>query len=138
MVGQRFQWPEDFQRHIPQTCRSVAKEGGQLQNEFQEEVEAEEDCEDEKAIQIEVLMGLVHRQGLDQSGTVICALSGRRITPAKAEVDHVVPLSKGGEHVIDNLQIVSRTINRMKGQMTNAQFVAMCRKVVEYAEKSGI
>jgi 5-methylcytosine-specific restriction endonuclease McrA len=32
----------------------------------------------------------------------------------EVEVDHVIPLSKGGEHTVDNLQIILSTDNRSK------------------------
>lgn len=31
------------------------------------------------------------------------------------EVDHIVPLSRGGEHLPDNLQVVTASYNRSKG-----------------------
>ncbi len=35
--------------------------------------------------------------------------------PAGYEIDHIVPLSKGGPNVLENVQIISRTANRRKG-----------------------
>lgn len=36
-------------------------------------------------------------------------------SPEFLEIDHIFPLSKGGHHVIDNLQILCRKCNRSKG-----------------------
>ena len=58
-----------------------------------------------------------------------CALTGRPLTPETAGVDHIVPLSRGGTHTIDNLWIVLRDVNRMKGTMTGAEFIDLCREV---------
>lgn len=45
----------------------------------------------------------------------VCALSGRKITPAdKWDVDHIKPLSMGGEHRETNLQPVLRDKHREK------------------------
>lgn len=63
-----------------------------------------------------------------------CALTGRRLEPKDASLDHIVPVSKGGAHVMSNLQIVHKQINQAKGTMTGSEFVAMCREVVAYAD----
>jgi hypothetical protein len=45
----------------------------------------------------------------------ICAISGQRILAIEdAEVDHIVPYSKGGATAIDNAQLVLRYFNRAK------------------------
>lgn len=58
-----------------------------------------------------------------------CALTGCPLTPDDAEVDHILPLSKGGEHELSNLQIVTRRVNRAKGDMTPAEFFELCERV---------
>lgn len=58
-----------------------------------------------------------------------CALSGKELTPKNAELDHIVPRSKGGSDDLDNLQWLDKRINRMKGQMSQEQFLDCCRKV---------
>ena len=58
-----------------------------------------------------------------------CALSGEKLTPKTASLDHKEPLSRGGEHNMANVQIVHRFVNRAKGTMSQAEFIEMCRKV---------
>jgi 5-methylcytosine-specific restriction endonuclease McrA len=58
-----------------------------------------------------------------------CALTGRQLTPDTASVDHVIPLSRGGSHSIDNLQIVHSIVNKAKGSLTQDEFIALCRDV---------
>lgn len=58
-----------------------------------------------------------------------CALSGLELTPDTASVDHVVPVGRGGSHAKENLQVLHREINRMKGMLTNEEFVGYCRMV---------
>jgi 5-methylcytosine-specific restriction endonuclease McrA len=41
-----------------------------------------------------------------------CPILGKR---ERNEVDHIVPISLGGIHHETNLQIITRTENRMKG-----------------------
>lgn len=58
-----------------------------------------------------------------------CAISGVELTPETAGLDHIVPVSLGGTHSIDNIQIVHRSLNDMKGTLTMDEFVSWCQKV---------
>lgn len=48
----------------------------------------------------------------------ICAITGEKIEKSNAEVDHILPLSKGGQDVLENVQWVSKYANRVKGNNT--------------------
>lgn len=61
-----------------------------------------------------------------------CALSGRLLAPCDAACDHIVPVSQGGTHAVDNLQILHTQINRAKGTMSVDMFVKMCCEVADY------
>ena len=61
-----------------------------------------------------------------------CKYSGIELTPDAASLDHIVPVSKGGEHVVSNVAWVHHEINRMKGQLSVEEFIALCSKVVQY------
>lgn len=63
-----------------------------------------------------------------------CALSGRRLTPDSASLDHIVPISREGEHRIENAQILHKDVNRAKGALNNEEFLALCREVVAWAD----
>ena len=69
------------------------------------------------------LMALLERQQFK------CALSGVKLTPKTASLDHCVPVSKGGGIDMDNVQIVHEVINRMKGTLDNEQFREWCDRV---------
>ena len=58
-----------------------------------------------------------------------CALSGVRLEPRNAEVDHKIPLARGGTNDLSNLQWLDRNVNRAKGAMDNEEFIAMCKQV---------
>ena len=62
-----------------------------------------------------------------------CALSGRDLTPENCALDHIMPLSRGGAHEIENAHLVTDQVNRAKGVMTAEEFVAMCCDVAETA-----
>lgn len=62
-----------------------------------------------------------------------CALTGRPLTPGSASLDHIVPVRDGGEHTIENVQVLHKDINRAKSTLAYEQFVQLCREVVEHA-----
>ena len=68
---------------------------------------------------------------LEQQGNR-SALSGEPIDDKNSEIDHIIPVSRGGSSEIENLQWVTRKINRMKHTMTNEEFVEVCRSVIEH------
>lgn len=63
-----------------------------------------------------------------------CALTGRGLTPQTASLDHIIPVRLGGEHAIENTQVLHKDVNRAKGALTNEEFRAMCREVVAWAD----
>ncbi len=63
-----------------------------------------------------------------------CALTGRQLTPETASLDHIVPVRCGGEHVIENTQVLHKNVNRAKTTMTREEFIQLCREVVAYVD----
>jgi 5-methylcytosine-specific restriction endonuclease McrA len=61
-----------------------------------------------------------------------CALTGRHLTPGTASLDHVIPIRCGGEHVIENTQVLHREVNRAKGSLSNEEFIALCDEVTRW------
>jgi 5-methylcytosine-specific restriction endonuclease McrA len=61
-----------------------------------------------------------------------CALSGDELDPDFAALDHVNPVSKGGSHAVSNLQVITKTINAMKGTLSNDEFIAICKQVAQW------
>ena len=66
-----------------------------------------------------------------------CAMTGVTLTPDVAELDHINPVSKGGTHSIDNLQVVHAAVNRMRGAMDLSEFIGWCEKVAEQKVRTG-
>lgn len=64
-----------------------------------------------------------------------CALTGMELEPDIADADHIIPVSRGGDHSIENVQVVHRDVNQAKGTMTNDEFIQLCRKVVTWADR---
>ena len=64
-----------------------------------------------------------------------CALTGRRLKPKNAALDHITPVSRGGTHQIENAQILDKAVNRAKGTMNNDEFIELCCAVARYAKR---
>lgn len=105
----------------------MAEEGRIDRQELEEEVGGPID-EREKVTDV-ALFQLVKQQGYR------CALSNLVLKPENAALDHIVPISRGGWHSLANLQWVDARINRMKGQMHQEEFIALCRSVAQAAER---
>lgn len=68
---------------------------------------------------------------LDRQGRR-CALSGWDLTPDTTSLDHCKPLTRNGLHCIENVQLVHEKIQRAKGNMTDEEFVDLCRAVARH------
>ncbi len=73
-----------------------------------------------------MILALLEKQGYR------CAISGRQLSPESASLDHIVPLSRGGEHGIGNVWIVDHVVNTAKGTLTVEEFVSMCRDITNH------
>jgi len=63
-----------------------------------------------------------------------CALSGVELTPKTAQLDHRIPISKGGKHDMTNVWFLHKEVNRAKNTATEQAFIAMCRRVIQWTE----
>lgn len=62
----------------------------------------------------------------------LCALSGVRLDRS-ANVDHILPVTRGGTSEITNLRWVSRPANLAKNDLTDEEFFVLCRQVLQKA-----
>lgn len=74
------------------------------------------------------------RELWERSGGV-CAYSGLPISlGVNAHLDHVMPLSRGGEHTPANLQWAHAVVNQMKFNYTEEEFLNMVRHIYEHRD----
>lgn len=64
----------------------------------------------------------------------LCVYTGEKLIPGKnMSLDHILPLSRyphlGGK--VENLQFTTHNANRIKSDMTDDEFIAFCKGVVE-------
>jgi 5-methylcytosine-specific restriction endonuclease McrA len=69
--------------------------------------------------------------GLWKSQRGRCALTGRRLDRS-AELDHILPKTRGGTDQIGNLQWVCREVNFAKRNLTDAEFTVLCADVMRW------
>lgn len=75
------------------------------------------------------IMALLERQRFR------CALTGERLSPDNAALDHIKPICRGGNHTIWNMQALTDTANRAKGSLTQDEFIQLCRDVVAWSDR---
>lgn len=64
-----------------------------------------------------------------------CYLTGDVIdlnNPSSYNLDHKIPVSKGGDNSLENCGLASKRANQAKTDMTPEELFAFCKKVLEY------
>lgn len=64
----------------------------------------------------------------------LCALTGR-VLDHKAELDHIVPKTRGGKDTYENSQWLDGPVNQAKRNLLDAEFIALCAEVVRWSKK---
>jgi 5-methylcytosine-specific restriction endonuclease McrA len=65
----------------------------------------------------------------------ICPVTGRRLNRENAQIDHILPITRGGTHDIANLRWVHKDINYAKRDLIDAEFFRLCLDVASYLKK---
>lgn len=66
-----------------------------------------------------------------------CAVTGEQLIPGvNASLDHILPVSRGGTSAASNLRWVTATVNHMKWDMTDAEFISKCKVIVQRATRT--
>lgn len=73
--------------------------------------------------------------GAEVRGVGAVALTGRRLEPEDASLDHLIALARHGSNTMENVQIVCNHVNAAKGTMSNEEFIQMCREVAEWTRR---
>jgi CRISPR/Cas system Type II protein with McrA/HNH and RuvC-like nuclease domain len=70
-----------------------------------------------------------------------CYLTGEEIDLTNSlsyEIDHIIPLSRGGKSSNDNLALVTRQANQCKGDNTVEELFHFSKRMVTYFESKGV
>jgi len=63
---------------------------------------------------------------------LICPLTGKRLTLENISLDHIIPLSKGGENTVNNIRLTDKSANLAKHFLSDTEFIRLCQEVVSY------
>lgn len=64
-----------------------------------------------------------------------CYFTGGFISNEVVELDHKIPLVRGGELALKNVAVTSRYYNNVKGQMTEKEFRQLLKCVNKWEDK---
>jgi len=81
----------------------------------------------------EQLAAVLSRAWYSQRGR--CAYTGQRLG-RHAEVDHKIPVSRGGTNAADNLHWVTAAANFVKRDKTHDEFIALCVDIADYIKNN--
>ena len=95
--------------------------GEKMQSGIQDSLQKETQVGGKRSFRM--LLALLESQGY------LCALTGVRLEITTAELDHKIPVCRGGTNDLSNLQWIHKSINRAKGTMTNEEFIEACLRV---------
>lgn len=60
-----------------------------------------------------------------------CALTGDPVTfDSMLELDHIIPVSRGGSYLIENLRWVTKIANRSKNDLLDSELRELCKKIL--------
>ena len=62
-----------------------------------------------------------------------CVFTGQKLTSDNMSADHIISKSKGGLNVPSNIRLVLKPINIARQNMTDEEFVDLCKSVVNYS-----
>ena len=70
------------------------------------------------------------KQQLMRRQSRTCVYCGHRRTPPSLDIDHIIPVVRGGSNEISNLQVICKPCNQRKGLQTDEEFRTRYRRLV--------
>lgn len=65
-----------------------------------------------------------------------CALSGIQLHPESMELDHKLARSYGGGDSVENLHWLDNRIHKMKGVLSDQEFIVLCCRVADHSRRN--
>ncbi|MCW7491997.1 HNH endonuclease [Leptospira sp. 2 VSF19] len=60
-----------------------------------------------------------------------CFVSGIPLTYENVEIEHIIPLSKGGKHELVNLCFIDKSLKELKRFKTKEEIIELCKIIIE-------
>ncbi|TGL76902.1 HNH endonuclease [Leptospira jelokensis] len=60
-----------------------------------------------------------------------CFISGLELTYENVEIEHIIPLSKGGKHELTNLCLIDKSLKELKRFKTKEEIIKLCKIILE-------
>lgn len=114
----RYKQRNDYDRYVYQRYQAILKRSKEYNVECCTQEEFRYMCDTQK----ELLTGLTIKEAFDMG-------KGNKL-----HVDHIKPISKGGESTMNNLRVVNDMYNRMKGIYSNDEVIAMAELILKHKE----
>jgi 5-methylcytosine-specific restriction endonuclease McrA len=77
-----------------------------------------------------ITLDQIRQMTLDAYG-LDCPYSGRQLVLENIVYDHIIPVSKGGDSSLENIQIISRFANNIKGALNEEDFMLLLSWIAE-------
>lgn len=58
-------------------------------------------------------------------------MTGEKLTRKNISVDHITPISKGGDNSVSNIQLVTHKANTIKNDMNLTEFFEFCQAIIK-------
>lgn len=64
-----------------------------------------------------------------------CFLTGRELTPDNVEAEHILPISKGGKHEVENLCLIIDSLRELKRYRSPEEIISIARDIIKTLEE---
>ncbi|TGN09965.1 HNH endonuclease [Leptospira bandrabouensis] len=71
-----------------------------------------------------------HIRTLLQEQKFRCYISGLELTYDNIEIEHIIPLTMGGNHCLENLCLVDRSLKELKRFKTKEEIIELCKVIL--------
>ncbi len=78
-----------------------------------------------KRIKPSEIRELLHKQDFK------CFLTGRELSPENVEAEHILPVSQGGEHKVENLCLIIDSLRELKRYRNPEEILSIAKDIIK-------
>lgn len=126
-TSERKEWLHQFQEKVkPLHPRSSEKVARKLLTRCDTVKSSMVARSKKRNVECNITLNDIREMMLESYGTP-CRYCGRTLTLKIMVIDHIIPMSKGGASTRDNLQLICRMSNSMKGSLEEKDFFTLLK-----------